>query len=231
MNSKTRSKIIVDILMTIVLLIQMAYHITGSWAHEWIAVGTIVLFTLHHILNWSWIRNLRKGKYNATRIFQTFINVFTFLSMMAVLISGAMMSIYVFFFNLISGNQGFARTLHHISAYWCFVFISLHIGLHWNMIMGMLKKHTKKESAQNKGRIISVAGVVIAAYGLYAFITRQVPHYMFHRIQYSFFDYSEPPILFFIDYLAIMGLFVFLTYYICKLIRRYSGRKNKNVER
>jgi len=217
--------------MTIVLLIQMAYHITSSWAHEWIAVGMIVLFIAHHILNWSWIRNLRKGKYNAMRIFQTFINIFTFFCMMAVLISGAMMSIYIFSFDSINLRQSFARTLHHISAYWCFVFISLHIGLHWGIIMGMVRKLTKKESIQNNDKIVSFVGIIVATYGLYAFITRQVPHYMFHRIQYSFFDYSEPPIFFFIDYLAIMGLFVFLAYYIGKLIRRYSGRKNKNVER
>lgn len=231
MALKTTIKIIVDILMTITLLIQMAYHLTGDLAHEWIAVGIIVLFIVHHILNWSWIRNIGKGKYNAIRIFQTGINLLTFLSMTGVIISGIMMSRHVFFFGAVGGGQGFARTLHHISAYWCFVFMSLHIGLHWSMIIGMVRKIAKKAAAKNRGKMTCVVGVLIAAYGAYAFMSRQVPHYMFHQIEYSFFDYSEPVALFFVDYFAIMGLFVFLAYYMVKLIRRYSGGKNKYVER
>lgn len=36
---------------------------------------------------------------------------------------------------------------------------------------------------------------------------------MFLLIDYAFFDYDEPIIFFFFDYLAIMGLFIFITYY------------------
>ena len=36
---------------------------------------------------------------------------------------------------------------------------------------------------------------------------------MFLLIDYAFFDYDEPIIFFFLDYLAIMGLFIFITYH------------------
>lgn len=120
--------------MTVILLIQMAYHLTGERSHRWIGAAMFVLFIAHHILNWSWIRNLCKGQYNALRIFQVCINLLLFLSMIGLMVSGMMMSGHIY------EGQGTARTLHHVSAYWGFVLMSLHIGLHWGIIMGMVKK-------------------------------------------------------------------------------------------
>jgi len=139
-------------------------------------------------------------------------------SVIGLMISGVMMSRHVFAFLPIYGGQDFARTLHHILAYWSFVLMSLHIGLHWGMIMSMVRKITKRAAAPRERNAFPVVGWVIAAYGAYAFVSRQVPHYMFFQIQYTFFDYAEPVVLFFLDYLAIMGLFVFLAYYATKLI-------------
>lgn len=225
MKPKATIKFSVDIIMTIVLLIQMAYHLTGERPHGWIGAAMFVLFIVHHILNRSWIRNLRKGRYNALRIFQVCINLLMFLSMIGLVVSGVMMSRHVY------GGQSFARTLHHLSAYWGFVLMSLHIGLHWGMIMGMVRKITKGASSPWGRRVFPAVGAIIAAYGAYAFVARQIPHYMFLRIQYTFFDYAEPAVLFFLDYLAIMGLFVFLAYYTAKLIQKYSKREKRHAER
>ena len=54
--------------------------------------------------------------------------------------------------------------------------------------------------------IVAVAAVSI--YGIYAFIKRQFPDYMLRKTTFVFFDYSEPRIVFFLDYLAIMVLFM-----------------------
>lgn len=224
MKPKTVTKIIVDAMMTIVLLIQMAYHLIGELRHEWFGASIFILFVAHHIMNWSFIRNLFKGKFSALRIFQICINLFTFLTMICIMVSGVMMSRHVFAFLPIYGGQSFARTLHHVSVYWGFILMSLHIGLHWKMIIGMVGKVTKTTSKPHKRKTFPIIGIIIAAYGAYAFVMRQVPHYMFFQIQYSFFDYAEPAILFFIDYIAIIGLFVFFAYYVAKLIQKCSGR-------
>jgi hypothetical protein len=225
MKPKAVVKIIVDIIMTIVLLIQMAYHLIGELAHEWIGVGMFILFIAHHILNWSLIRNLCRGKYNILRSIQAGINLLVFLSMIGMMVSGIMMSRYVFAFLPTGGGTGFARALHHVSAYWDFVLMSLHIGLHWGMMIGMAKRITKRASAPHKRIVFPIIGAIIAAYGAYAFLVRQFPQYMFLKIEFSFFDYEEPAILFFLDYFAIMGLFVFLVYYAIKLMQKFLGRK------
>ena len=54
MSRKQTLKIYVDVLMTAVLLLLMAYSLVGETAHEWLGIGMFVLFITHHILNSSW---------------------------------------------------------------------------------------------------------------------------------------------------------------------------------
>lgn len=47
---------------------------------------------------------------------------------------------------------------------------------------------------------------------------RQLLSYMFLRNQYVFYDFSEPIVYFLLDYIAVMGLFVWFGYYIMKFL-------------
>lgn len=42
-----------DLAMALLLLFLMAYFITEQEIHEWLGVGMLVLFLLHHGLNWK----------------------------------------------------------------------------------------------------------------------------------------------------------------------------------
>lgn len=44
MQSKTIGKIIVDLGMTVLLMLLMAFELIGRTAHEWIGAGMFVLF-------------------------------------------------------------------------------------------------------------------------------------------------------------------------------------------
>ena len=48
---------------------------------------------------------------------------------------------------------------------------------------------------------------------------RQIPAYLFLKLPFAFFDYSEPRVLFLADYLAVMILFAMLGYGIMKLLK------------
>lgn len=74
------------------------------------------------------------------------------------------------------------------------------------------------------------SGDVISGYGIYAFIKRDIGDYMFLRSHFVFFDYEEPPLFFYMDYIAVMGLFIFLGYYICAGLRMI-GRERKTKVR
>lgn len=213
MNPKQIIKIFIDISMTVVILLLMSYSLMGEKAHEWLGIVMFVLFILHHILNRNWSRNLFMGRYTPFRILQTILVLLALVSMCGSMLSGIVLSRYTLSFLPITGGQSWARTLHMLCAYWGFVIISLHLGLHWNIMMSMAKRMFDKSSVIRTWTARTI-GIIIAGYGIYAFVKRQIGSYMFLKIQFVFFDYKEPLILFLSDYIAVMGLFVFIGYYL-----------------
>ena len=94
--------------------------------------------------------------------------------------------------------------------------------MHWGMFTSMMK--LKKIKAVILRILINILGILIALYGIFSFIKRRLYEKMFLLIDYAFFDYDEPIILFFLDYLAIMGAFVFITYYSQKLSVKFNKK-------
>lgn len=148
-----------------------------------------------------------KGKYTPFRIWQTALVLGVVMTMLGSMISGIIISRSVLTFLPITGWQSFGRNLHMISAYWGFVLMSLHLGLHWSMMMRMAKKAIRKLN-QNRVWILRGVGFLIAVYGVYAFGKRYIGTYMLMQSYFVFFDYEEPLIFFLADYIAAMGLFV-----------------------
>ena len=83
--------------------------------------------------------------------------------------------------------------------------------------MGMARKLTKKSSKVCKWTLRMIAAL-IAVYGAYAFIKRDFGNYMLLRYHFVLLDFEEPLALFWLDYAAIMGLFVYVGYYISILL-------------
>ena len=134
-----------------------------------------------------------------------------------------LLSNHVFAFLNIHGGLSFARLLHMASSYWGFVLMSLHLGIHWGMMMGMAGKIFPKPS-KARTWILRLAGIGIAGYGVYALIKRDILSYLLMQVQYVFFNFEEPVIFFILDYMAAMGLFVFIGYYLRKgLARKRQG--------
>lgn len=55
MSKKQIIKIIIDMSMTALFPFIMAYMITGQEVHEWLGAAMLLLFIVHHILNFKWI--------------------------------------------------------------------------------------------------------------------------------------------------------------------------------
>lgn len=218
MTKKTILKMVVDVLMTAALLFLMTYNMLGDTFHEWLGAGMLVLFLLHHILNFKWSRAIFRGKYTAYRILQTALVLAILLTMLGSLVSGIILSRYVFTFLGIDGGRSFGRTLHLVCAYWNLVLLSVHLGLHWNSMMAMAKRVSGKPSAIRTW-VLRILAFIMAGYGVVAFVNRDIGSYMTLRTQFVFFDYEEPLFLLLVDYLAIMGLFVFVGHYLATALR------------
>lgn len=226
MKPKTIYKIVIDLIMTVLLLILMAYMLTGQEVHEWLGTSTLVLFIIHNGLNFKWYKNLLKGRYTVFHMLQTAMNLLMFISMMGLMVSGIMMSRHVFAFLSINSGMSLARQVHMLASYWGFIFMSLHLGLHWNMIINMIQKTAKVTSTSPAPKIIlRVIAALIAIYGIFAFIKHDIASYLFLKTMFVFFDLEQSPVLFFADFLAMMGLYIFIAYYTAQGILRITSRK------
>ena len=149
-------------------------------------------------LNRRWYGGIFKGKYNPYRIMQTVINCCILICTIFLMISGIILSNQLFTFLNIQSGLGFARIAHLLSSHWYYLFISLHIGLH----MGQLFQNV---AAKILPRIFIA---LTCLYGLYAFIARGVWKYLILKQQFFFFDLERGYILFAMDYISIIILFV-----------------------
>ena len=226
MKPKQMARMTVDIAMTVALLLLMAYSLIGEAAHEYIGMTMFGLFVTHHILNVQWCKNLFKGKYTAFRTAQTLLVALLVCTMLGSAASGVVLSRHALDFLPISGGRSWARTVHMLSAYWGFVLMSVHLGFHWNMMLGMARRMMKAQSVRSIWLMRAVA-FTIAGYGMYDFIKRQIGSYMLLKSQFVFFDFEEPILFFFLDYLAAMGLFVLVGHYLSSALRRMGQPDQK----
>lgn len=229
MKKKMICKIVIDLGMTVLLLLLMARQITGDSAHEWLGAGMFVLWIAHHILNRNWYSHLFKGRYTPARIMQMIINVAIFLSMLGLMVSGVILSRKVFAFLPVSGGVAFARSLHIVSAFWGFVLMALHLGLHWNMVPGMVKKAAGASPSGPVRFLLRMAAVITAGYGAYAFWKNQILSYLFLTAHFVYFDFEKPVWLFFAEYMAMMGLFVFLAHYGSRALQRQNRKRKESI--
>lgn len=194
-------RLVVDITMTILMPLLMAYSLIGETFHE--AAGTLmlVLFIAHHWLNKGWFRSLAKGRYSAARTLRTAVNLLLLIFMIVQPVSGIILSKHLYTFLNIPGAST-ARLIHLCVSYWGFVLMSFHAGMHMNPLV-------RRAGAEKGKRKLCAAGItVMSAYGIYAFIKRGFAGYMFMTQQFAFYDYSESAIYFVLDYIAVMILFM-----------------------
>ena len=220
MKPKAKIKIIIDALMTFVLLFLMGYQFWGDALHEWAGAMMFALFIAHHLLNLGWYKNLFRGRPTPFKIFQIIVDLAVLAAMLALMYSGITMSRHVFAFLPVDGGMALARRLHILGSYWGFVLMSLHLGMHWVMFVGMAKKNARlQKSSKVRAVLAFLLGLGIAGYGAYAFIKRDFLTYMLLKSEFVFMDFSESRLLFYLDYLALMGLFVFIGHYASKLLK------------
>lgn len=212
----------IDIAMTSLLMMLMAYSLIGEKLHEIIGTAIFVMFIVHHVMNRKWYEAFPKGKWNGRRFFQTVIDLLLLGFMVLQPVSGILMSKHLYSFLPVLPISTKAREIHMLFAYWGFVLMGVHLGTHLTGLYDRLKR---------KNRSIWVTFIaatsLISIYGIHAFIKRGFPEYMFMKTMFAFFDYNEPRIYFFADYLAVMVLFASAGAMIVKILSSQNRMSNE----
>lgn len=221
---------ITDLVLTAILLLLMAYSLVGEAVHEWLGLVMLALIVLHHIWNHVWYKGLGKGRMSIYRAAQTLLTFLLLLSVIGSLFSGLVLSQYVLDFFPLDWGQGWARTIHLPCAFWSFLLMGLHLGLHWSGVMGQVRRIAGLSGpSRARKTVLRLLGAAIACCGLLAFFHSGFVDYLLLRTHFLFFPPGQSAVGFLTEHLAILGLFVWIGHYGGNALRRCSDRKKVSL--
>lgn len=227
-----RIKTIIDIAMSVLLLFLMAYMLTGQKVHEWMGTAMLVLFLLHNILNCRWYMGLIKGKYSLYRIMHTAVNFALLAAMIGIAVSGTILSQFVVGFLPIHGGTFFARKNHMLCSYWAFLLMSVHLGMHWGIVVRKIENLAGKAGRGVVwNNILRLTVIATACYGAYAFIKNNLLSYMLLQNLFVFFDPDQPLYAFLAEYAAMMAMWACAAYYGAKAVQNTALKSKGNISK
>lgn len=230
MKPKAKVKVGVDIAMTILFLVQMGYHMLDNRAHEWTGIALFVLFILHHVLNGGWHRGLFKGKYSAQRILLTVTDVLLIFTMAAIIVSAIFVSRHAFNF-LGLHLRSLGRQIHMPATMWGFLLIGLHLGLHWSMMLGMMKRACKTRQSRTLVLIGRLVLLAVCVFGAYQFINRGLWMELLRLREFAFLDYGESLLYFAASYIAILALWAAISHYGQMAVKALSRKTSTTTKK
>lgn len=224
-------KICLDLAMTVLFLLLMGYHLLDGIVHEWLGISLFIAFLIHNGFNYKWYQVLFKGKYNAIRIVQTTVNLLLWIAMICCALSAVSISAHIFD-GLNITWVSFGRKLHLSATVWAFLLMSLHLGLHFGVFVGMVKKNipVPDKAAIVLKWVFRAVVLAVCVYGVYNFYVRKLWEELLLLTEFKWFDYEKTVMLYLTESCAIMILFASVSYYAKKLILLIKKKHRKTEE-
>jgi hypothetical protein len=223
LNRNIAVRLVIDLTMAILMLVAMAYFITGNTIHEVVGVFLCFLFVVHNILNRKWYKAIAKRKYNIRRILSITVNLLILLSMVTIMISSFPISSDLFSFISVDNDMVW-REIHVLTSYWAFILMAVHIGMSWKTIINAVGKMSGiTHTSRIRTMTLRFIAVMIVVYGVQASFEREMSYKL---TIYNPFGWGtdETIFRFLIDHLAIMGIYISGTHYMLKFAQRKKSR-------
>jgi hypothetical protein len=228
LNRKMLFKLVNDVVMTVLMLIAMAYYITGNTIHEFVGVVVLILFIVHNFLNGRWYKLILKGTHNLRRILQIAINLLFLVTMAMMMISAVLISSDLFPYIPIK-NDMTLRQLHVQTAYWGFIIMAVHVGFSWGMIINSVRRMAGISGTSRIRTIgLRILAVLIVAYGVHASFEREMGSKLMIYNPFGSWSNDNSIITFLIDYLSIMGIYIGGTHYALKFIQKQETQNRQS---
>lgn len=228
MKTTVARKMVINSLMIIILPLLMAYILIGENVHEYLGICMGLFFIIHNILNYRWYRDLFKGRWSSSKSFQTLIILSLVIIVSGSMVSGILMSKHAFAGLGFEKGMATARIVHLLCSYWGFVLMNIHLGMHWNVMKGLLRKAWKhRVLPKNMANTVRLLSVPVAIFGIVAMIKTNVLSYMFLTNTFVFFNLEQSLPFFLTDYLPMMGLWILIGHYSSRALKAIPSNKRK----
>lgn len=140
MNLNARTRFWLDLFIFAAFLTFMQPALTGIALHEWLAAAAILTFLLHILTQWDWIiavgKRFFKNLFHQSRL-NFVLDALLWISMITVILSGFLISRSLLpSLGIPEARNFFWRRIHDISANLTLLLVAVHVGLHWDWIIG-----------------------------------------------------------------------------------------------
>lgn len=208
-----------DAAMVMLFVTSLAFRSTGREAHEWLGMGFCLLLAVHTLWNWNWYRNLLTGRYGPRRVVNTAVNLAFVATMAALCVCGILNSRHIFGFSRFVDGE-YIRQIHTIAAYWSLALVGIHTGLHWEMIIGAIRKQFYSGYTRKTATLLGKAlAVIIVGCGVWAFYERDMASKLFMGFSFDFWPPDRPLALFYAGNLAIASVYAVIAHYLLQLLK------------
>ena len=196
-------KIIVDILLLLLMLIEYSKVYLPGEIHEIIGILLIILVIIHLMLNKNYLKSIKKRRYNIKQKSLLAINISLFILFCITTIFGILSSQYILT-PLNMGNLSII-SLHKILAYITLIILGIHLGFN-------LEKIFKTDN-----KLIYLVDAAIIIFGAYSII--QVDLYNHITGNLGFSQASGNILINILEYLSIILMVTVITKVIIKKIK------------
>ncbi len=199
------TRIALDLVLLGNLFFLMSIPYTHKGPHVMAGMLFFLLLVIHHVVNIRWARSLSSGRWNRKRMLETCTNgalavviVLLFYSSLFIMAKHGHWPI------TLPGTRQLAAQIHMLCAYWGFLLMSFHLGLHGQMLISLFKKYI---SSAPKARMIA-SGLLwaLAVCGVYAFISLHWIDYLFLLTHFMEWDQDMSGVVFVFGHAGIMAL-------------------------
>lgn len=205
-----------DLIAAGLLLFGLSYWWLGNIVHEVAGSALFLLLIGHNIFNRRWYGTIPSARREARGLFNLVVTLMLLAAMLALLVTSVLIS------NALSGIMssygGFAaRQIHTLAAYWTLVIVSVHLGLRWPMLLGVVRKLFGMSGARAaRTLVLRVMAAAIAIHGVWSSFVLGLGGKLSMQMTLDWWNFEESVAGFFIHCIAIAGLCIFLTYYAMK---------------
>lgn len=214
-------RLCLDFVAAGLLLAALAYNLMGNLVHEIIGTAMFLLLLGHSLFNRRWYSTILKGRPEPHALITKGLNLSLLVSMLALLVTSVIISQAVFSFLPLTSPVS-ARHIHTMVGYVALLIVSVHLGLHWSMLMGVARRLSGTSSASCVRTVaLRLLAAGIAAFGIYSLIAVNVSSKLRMEFSMEFWDFQSATLEFFLHHAAIIGLGAAIGHYVLQLMQRY----------
>jgi len=171
MRDKTLLKFLLDLLLVVIFLNIFESELIGATWHEILGLGIGVLFAVHLMFNWTWIKKTTGNLFNPAfklkpKLFYV-LNTLSFICIVTMMYTGIEISRVLFPSEAAVANHNLME-VHEAVAHALLGLFVLHIALHWRFIVNAVGKLYAGLRAKYVKAFAGAGVMVVVASLLYA---------------------------------------------------------------